>query len=153
MDNKDKLILEALQTNGRIAVSELAASLNMSDTPCLRRIRKLEQSGVITGYKGCVDETKLGYTVFIHAFVSLKNNSEAAGKAFEQEVSDIPHVMECSVIIGQHDYLLKVIAKDLAHYEQILKKQIANLDSIAKIESTIVLKSVFRRTTIAANQM
>ncbi|RXJ68711.1 transcriptional regulator [Veronia nyctiphanis] len=141
MDIKDKQILEALQKNGRISVSELAASLNMSDTPCLRRIRKLEQSGVITGYRGCVDEKKLGYSVSVHAFVSLKSNSELAGELFEKEVAEISQVIECSVIIGQHDYLLKVIAKDLVHYESILKKQISNIDCIAKIESTVELKS------------
>lgn len=148
MDNKDRLIIEALQNNGRIAISELAASLNMSDTPCLRRIRKLEQSEVIRGYKCCLDPKKLGYHVVIHAFVSLKSNSEEAGELFEKSIVNIPQVTECSVIIGHHDYLIKVVAKDLAHYESLLKKQISTIDCIAKIESTVELKSVFQRSTL-----
>ena len=84
----------------------------------------------------------------IHAFVSLKSNSEEAGELFEKSIVNIPQVTECSVIIGHHDYLIKVVAKDLAHYESLLKKQISTIDCIAKIESTVELKSVFQRSTL-----
>ncbi|WP_028773618.1 Lrp/AsnC family transcriptional regulator [Shewanella waksmanii] len=142
-DSKDLSILAILQKQGRIAISELAARLNMSDTPCLRRIRKMEQNGVIKGYSADLDPQALDLNVTVYAFVRLKENSAQYANQFEQAVTDLAQVLECSVISGAHDYLIKIIAKDLADYECFIKQRLGELKCIASIESSVVLKQTF----------
>lgn len=148
MDNKDRNILAILQRQGRIAISELAARLNMSDTPCLRRVRKLEQTGVISGYAAQIDPKEVGLNVVVYAFVRLKENSDQYAILFEESMENLEQVMECSVVTGAHDYLLKIVASDLLSYESFVKKSLGSLNCIAGIESTVVLKQNFSRNTL-----
>ncbi|ABV89234.1 Lrp/AsnC family transcriptional regulator [Shewanella pealeana] len=148
MDNKDRNILAILQRQGRIAISELAARLNMSDTPCLRRVRKLEQTGVISGYGAQIDPKEVGLNVVVYAFVRLKENSDQYAILFEESMENLEQVMECSVVTGAHDYLLKIVASDLLSYESFVKKSLGSLNCIAGIESTVVLKQNFSRNTL-----
>ncbi|QSX29903.1 MULTISPECIES: Lrp/AsnC family transcriptional regulator [Shewanella] len=148
MDKKDLAIIDRLQRDGRISISELAASLNMSDTPCIRRIRKLEQDGVISGYAAQLDPHKAGFNVIVYAAIRLSENSDTAAERFETAVAKLPEVMECSVITGSHDYLLKIVARDLPAYERFVKKSLGSLPAIAGIESTLVLKQTFSRTAL-----
>ncbi|MCL1138076.1 Lrp/AsnC family transcriptional regulator [Shewanella pneumatophori] len=148
MDNKDRNILAILQRQGRIAISELAAKLNMSDTPCLRRVRKLEQSGVISGYAAQIDPKEVGLNVVVYAFVRLKENSDQHAILFEESMENLEQVMECSVVTGAHDYLLKIVASDLLSYESFVKKSLGSLNCIAGIESTVVLKQNFSRNIL-----
>ncbi len=148
MDNKDRNILAILQRQGRIAISELAARLNMSDTPCLRRVRKLEQTGVISGYGAQIDPKEVGLNVVVYAFVRLKENSDQYAIIFEESMESLEQVMECSVVTGAHDYLLKIVASDLLSYESFVKKSLGSLNCIAGIESTVVLKQNFSRNTL-----
>ncbi|MGS0679908.1 Lrp/AsnC family transcriptional regulator [Shewanella sp. 125m-7] len=148
MDNKDRNILAILQRQGRIAISELAAKLNMSDTPCLRRVRKLEQTGVISGYAAQIDPKEVGLNVMVYAFVRLKENSDKHAIVFEDSMENLEQVMECSVVTGAHDYLLKIVASDLLSYESFVKKSLGSLNCIAGIESTVVLKQNFSRNTL-----
>lgn len=103
LDKKDLAILAALQRNGRQSITELAASVNLSDTPCLRRIRRLEQEGYITGYSAAINHRKAGFEVIVYASVRLSENSDRAAEQFEAAVALLPEVMECSVITGAHD--------------------------------------------------
>ncbi|GIU11227.1 MULTISPECIES: Lrp/AsnC family transcriptional regulator [unclassified Shewanella] len=148
MDNKDRNILAILQRHGRIAISELAARLNMSDTPCLRRVRKLEQTGVISGYGAQIDPKEVGLNVVVYAFVRLKENSDQYAILFEESMENLDQVMECSVVTGAHDYLLKIVASDLLSYESFVKKSLGSLNCIAGIESTVVLKQNFSRNIL-----
>lgn len=148
MDKKDLKLLDVLQNQGRISISELATQLNMSDTPCLRRVKKLEQDKVITGYSAQLDSQKLGWNVVVFAFIRLTENSDELGEAFEQAVKELKPVMECSVVTGAHDYLLKIVAKDLVSYERFVKKSLGSLKCISSIESTVVLKQNFARTAL-----
>ena len=141
-------MLSILQRKGRIAIAELAELINLSDTPCLRRMKKLEQAGVITGYGAQLDPRALGYTVTVLASVRLVRNSASAASEFEQAVAELPPVMECSVVTGAHDYVLKIIARDLEDYEAFVKASLGHLDCVAAIESTVVLKQTFSRTTL-----
>ncbi|TLU67405.1 Lrp/AsnC family transcriptional regulator [Thalassotalea litorea] len=148
MDNKDLQILDALQSNGRVAISELAEQVNLSDTPCLRRVKKLEASGMIKGYRASIDANALGYSVLIYAQVRLTENSFDKAEEFEQAMRSLPQIQECSVVTGSYDYLLKIIAKDLGHYEHFLKTSLGKVTAIDSIESTVVLKQTFSRETI-----
>jgi len=145
LDNKDQQLLVALQSQARMSVSELANTINLSDTPTLRRIKKLEQEQVIIGYHAAINPKSLNLNVLVYAFVRLCQNSVSAAQQFEQHVEKLPHVLECSVISGSHDYLLKIISQDLESYEQFVKHQLGSLSCIANIESTVVLKQSFSR--------
>ena len=145
LDNKDQQLLVALQSQARMSVSELANTINLSDTPTLRRIKKLEQEQVIIGYHAAINPKSLNLTVLVYAFVRLCQNSVSAAQQFEQHVEKLPHVLECSVISGSHDYLLKIISQDLESYEQFVKHQLGSLSCIANIESTVVLKQSFSK--------
>ena len=145
MDIKDLSILSLLQKNGRIPISELAIKLNMSDTPCLRRVKKLENAGVISGYTANIRADSLGFNAIVYVFVRLTENSNSNADLFEDSVKDLPEVLECSVISGSHDYLLKIISHDLLSYESFIKQSIGNLRCVSSIESTVVLKLTFSR--------
>ena len=148
MDNKDKEILNLLQKNGRMSISELATKVSLSDTPCLRRVKKLEELGVISGYSAQLDSKELGLNVLVYAFVKLQGNTDKNAEVFEQTVMALDNVLECSVISGRHDYLLKIIAKDLEGYEKFVKKSLGNISAIDAIESTVVLKQTFSKTSL-----
>ncbi|TMO95397.1 transcriptional regulator [Pseudoalteromonas sp. S3260] len=145
LDNKDQQLLVALQSQARMSVSELANTINLSDTPTLRRIKKLEQEQVIIGYHAAINPKSLNLNVLVYAFVRLSQNSVSAAQQFEQHVEKLAHVLECSVISGSHDYLLKIISQDLESYEQFVKHQLGSLSCIANIESTVVLKQSFSK--------
>ena len=145
IDTKDLSILSILQNRGRIAISELAAKLNMSDTPCLRRVKKLEKAGVISGYSAKINPEAMGFNAMVYVFIRLTENSNISADLFENAMKKLPEVLECSVITGSHDYLLKIIANDLLGYECFVKKSLGSLTCISSIESTVVLKQTFAR--------
>ena len=145
LDKKDHQLLRLLQTHGRTSVSELATHVNLSDTPCLRRIKKLESSNVICGYHAALNPRALGLNVLVYAFVRLSQNSVGAAQMFEEQVEKLNHVLECSVISGSYDYLLKIIAADLESYESFVKHKLGSINCIANIESTVVLKQTFSK--------
>lgn len=148
VDNKDREILDLLQKNGRMSISEIAVKVSLSDTPCLRRVKKLEEVGVISGYGAQLNNKELGLNVLIYAFIKLQGNTDKNAERFEQAALALDNVLECSVISGRHDYLLKVIAKDLEDYERFVKKSLGNISAINAIESTVVLKQTFAKTSL-----
>lgn len=148
MDNKDREILSLLQNNGRMSISEIAVKVSLSDTPCLRRVKKLEESGVISGYSAQLNNKELGLNVLIYAFIKLQGNTDKNAELFEQAALALDNVLECSVISGRHDYLLKVISKDLEDYERFVKKSLGNISAIDAIESTVVLKQTFAKSSL-----
>ena len=145
IDKKDTQLLRILQTDAKISNSALAKQVNLSDTPCLRRIKKLQSSGVIVGYHAVLNREAIGLNVLVYAFIKLNENSANAADKFENHVGLLDAVISCSVISGSYDYLLEIVAKDLADYEYFVKHQLASLNTIAAIESTIVLKQTFSK--------
>jgi Lrp/AsnC family transcriptional regulator, leucine-responsive regulatory protein len=145
LDRTDRRILKQLQENGRITNVELAEQVNLSATPCARRWRRLEEQGYIEGYTAIVDPRLSGYTVTAYAFIRLSSNGWQAAEAFETAVKKLPPVMECSVVSGSSDYLLRIVARDLQDYERFLKRELAVIDAIGTIDSTIVLNRVLNR--------
>lgn len=148
MDNKDREILALLQKNGRMSISEIALKVSLSDTPCLRRVKKLEESGIISGYGAQLNNKELGLNVLIYAFIKLQGNTDKNAELFEKSALALDNVLECSVISGRHDYLLKIIVKDLEDYERFVKKSLGKISAISAIESTVVLKQTFAKTSL-----
>lgn len=142
LDRLDKKLLQALNANARSSNAELASTVGLTPTPCLRRLRRLEHAGVVRAYRPVVDFEKLGFGIAALAFVKLQRNSVENGRNFEEVVTALPCVTECCVVAGSHDYVLRIVARSLGEYERLLKHELAAIDTVADIESTIILKQV-----------
>ncbi len=145
LDKIDRHILRVLQQQGRISNADLAERVNLSPTPCLRRVKRLEDAGIITGYVAQLDRKQLGLNVSAYVFVRLQRNSSTHAEKFESLISELEQVEECSVLSGEYDYLVKVVATDLEHYEAFIKQRLAAIEQVDTINSTIVLKQVTSR--------
>jgi len=145
-DVTDKKILSLLEQNARISNTELAEKVNLSPTPCLRRLRKLEDSGLIRGYGAVLNEKALGLHASALVFVNLDKNTKENAERFEAALRLLPEVMECFLVAGRHDYVLRVVTRDLDDYERFIKERLAVLEKIADLESIIILKqTLFRK--------
>ena len=148
LDDIDLKLLEHIQDDARLTNVELAEKVGLSPSPCLRRLRRLENDGVIKGYMTFVDQTQVGLPVSVFVSVTLKEQSEAALEEFEAAVNALPEVMECYLMTGASDYLLRVVASDLADYERFLKHHLTRIPAIASIQSSFALKQVTYRTAL-----
>jgi DNA-binding Lrp family transcriptional regulator len=148
LDRIDRRILSALQRNARIANQELADQIGISASACWRRVRQLEQDGVIQRYAAVLDPLRLGLPVSILINVSLEKQGEKALQVFESAVAEWPEVMECYLMTGDADYLLRVVVADLAAYEQFLMRKLTRIPGIASIRSSFALRAVRRRTEL-----
>jgi Lrp/AsnC family leucine-responsive transcriptional regulator len=142
LDRTDQRILSELQADGRLTNQELAERVGLSASPCLRRVRALEEAGIIRGYHADVDQVKVGLPVSVFVSVKLEKQREEALKRFETAVRRFPEVLECYLMTGSRDYLLRVVAKDLADYERFLKATLTRIDGVASIESSFALAQV-----------
>ncbi len=142
LDAIDRRILAALQANGRLTATELSERVGLTTSPCLRRIRRLEEAGVITGYSTVVDQTKVGLPVSVFVSIKLERQHEDTMQRFETAVRRWPEVVECYLMTGTRDYLLRVVARDLNDYERFLKQTLTRLDGVASIESSFALAQV-----------
>ena len=138
-DSTDRIILSLLQKNARISNAELAERVNLSPTPCLRRLRKLENSGLIRGFRTVLNEKELGFPISAYVFVNLEKNTKENGQAFEKATRLLPEVIECCVVAGRHDYVLKVVARSLEDYDRFMKESLAEIKPVANLESMIIL--------------
>nr|WP_314259941.1 Lrp/AsnC family transcriptional regulator [uncultured Devosia sp.] len=138
----DRRILRALQDNGRITVQALAEKIGLSPSPCLRRIRQLESAGIISGYSANIDQKAIGLPVSV--FVSIKLEKQRSGNldAFGAAIERWPEVMECYLMTGQFDFLLRVVCADLEAYERFLRERLTQLEGVASIESSFSLGAV-----------
>ena len=142
LDAIDRRLLAALQGNGRLTATELAEKVGLTTSPCLRRIRQLEEAGVIQGYSTVVDQTKVGLPVSVFVSIKLERQREDAMLRFEDAIRRWPEVVECYLMTGTRDYLLRVVARDLTDYERFLKQTLTRLDGVASIESSFALAQV-----------
>ena len=149
LDRFDRLILDSLQANGRMTNQELADSISLSPSPCLRRVNKLEESGVIDGYVALLNARKLGLTLVAFIQISMDKHTPERFDAFESTVANYPEVLECHLITGQSsDYLLKVIVKDLDAYQQFLLNKLTRIEGVSGVHSSFVLKSPVKKTAL-----
>ena len=142
IDIKDQQIIRALQRNGRMTNQDLAAEVNLSPSPCLRRLKLLETSGVITGYSANIDAEAYGIPVTVFVHIKLASHAEAAVQQFEAAIARVDQVLECYVMTGASDYLLRVVVADLVGYEDFVRKKLQSIGSIASIDSSFVYGTV-----------
>ena len=142
MDNIDRKILAELQSDGRLSVTELADRIGLSHSPCHRRVRALEQSGVIRGYKAQLDPGNLGFNFSALVFVTLREGDRQAVEAFETAVMEVPQVIQAQRLFGDPDYLLQVVSRDLSAFQQLYDEQLSSLPSVQRLISTLVMKNV-----------
>lgn len=148
LDAIDQRILAELQKNARLSNVELADRAGLSPSPCLRRVRALEEDGVIKGYAALVDQDAVGLPVSVFIMVSLERQVEHALEVFEEKVRALPEVMECYLMTGDSDYLLRVVTRDLQAYEQFLMRHLTKFPSVTSIKSSFALKQVVYRTEL-----
>ncbi|PPD33630.1 MAG: AsnC family transcriptional regulator [Methylomonas sp.] len=147
LDRFDRQILQILQTDARISNQELADRIGLSPSPCLRRVRALEESGLITGYRALLDAKSLGLTLMALIHISMDQHTPERFNDFETAIADIPEVMECLLITGQSaDYQLKVVVKDLDAYQELLLKRITGIKGVSGVHSSFVLRRVVDKT-------
>lgn len=148
MDALDCRILAALQRDGRQSVTDLAAAVGLSPTPCARRLAKLEADGVIEGYSARIDQARIGFPVSIFIWVELDSQSKDAIDAFERAVRGFDRVMECHLMTGSRDILMRVVAADLADFDRFLEEKLMRLPGIRSTRSSFALRTMVRRTVL-----
>ncbi len=139
LDTIDLKILQILQKSGRMTNVDLAKRVGISAPPCLRRLKNLEDGGVIQGYQANLNPKSLSYNITLFASVGLKENSEAQLSSFEKAMHGIDLVRECYRISGEDDFLLKIVAQDFEHYQNVLSKTLLNLTNVERVQTTIVM--------------
>lgn len=142
VDAVDREILAALQHEGRLTVTELASRVRLSVSPCHRRLRALESTGVIRGYRARVDPAAVGLGFEALVFVSMRQEDRGTVTAFEEAVAALPQVVQAQRLFGDPDYLLRVLTADLAAYQQLYDTSLAALPGVQRLTSTIVMKHV-----------
>lgn len=149
LDRTDRRILEAMQRNARISNLELAEAVGLSPTPCSRRVKRLESSGIIKAHVTLLDQSKLGLKLTAYISISMDRHTPERFEAFEAEVVQYPEVMECSVVTGQSaDYLLKAVVPDMEYYEKFLLGKLTRIDGVSGVHSSFELRRVVQRTEL-----
>ena len=141
MDRKDHQIVRALMHDGRLSNQDLAAAVNLSPSPCLRRVRLLEERGVITGYAALVDQKAMGYPITVFVGIRLSKHDQATVQAFERAIGAIDDILDCFLMTGDIDYLLRVVAPDLDGYERFVRRLQA-LAAVQDINSSFAIRTV-----------
>ena len=146
MDEKDRQIVAALQDNGRLTNQELSERVNLSPSPCLRRVRLLEESGILKGYTAVVDEAAYGLPITAFVRIRLERHTQAAVETFERKVRDIDAIIDCYVMTGDADYLLRVLVESLQDYEVFVRSRLHMIEGIASIDTSFAYGTVKRAT-------
>jgi len=141
-DRFDHAILNILQAEGRISNVLLAERVNLSESACLRRVRALEESGLIRGYAALVDQAALGLAGNVFVNITLEHQDLADLNAFEQAIQKIPEVMECYLMTGEHDYLLRVVVSDINDFERVHRNDLTQLPGVSRVSSSFALRTV-----------
>ena len=141
LDRIDHEILALLQANGRMTNVELAERVGLTAPPCLRRVRALEEAGLIRGYHAELDAVKLGYPITVFAMVSLKSQAERDLAAFEEHVAGIDEVRECHMLNGEIDFILKIVARDLNAFQAILTTRLTPAPNVASVKTSLTIRT------------
>ncbi|MBY4677695.1 Lrp/AsnC ligand binding domain-containing protein [Marinobacterium arenosum] len=141
-DRIDRNILRILQREGRISYTELADRVGLSTTPCMERVKRLEKEGVIQGYHARIDPAALDYSMLVFVEISLSYQSPDAFERFSQAVAELPYILECHLVSGDTDYLIKARISDMSEYRQLLGDMLLNLPGVKNSKSYIVMEEV-----------
>lgn len=142
IDDVDRRILRAIAKDGRIPVQALGEIVGLSPTPVARRLRRLEEQGVVTGYAAQINEAALGYDVSVFVSVKLDRQIDNALSSFEIAITSFPEVVDCWLMTGSRDYLLRVVSRSMSDFEQFLVGRLTKVKGVAEIESSIPLRRV-----------
>jgi len=153
MDKTDLQILKQLQTNARLSMVELAERVNLTQTPCTRRLQNLEKSGVIEQYVGLLNHKAIGLPVNAFVELSLKRIDAKVVPEFESGLEQFPEVMECYALSGGHDYLLRVVAPDLDAYHSFLKEKLLTLRGVEGMQTSFALSRLIYRTELPLSHL
>ncbi|HLY52063.1 MAG TPA: Lrp/AsnC family transcriptional regulator [Steroidobacteraceae bacterium] len=148
LDRYDRTILRLLQQDARITNTLLAAQVSLSESACLRRVRALEDCGLIEGYTALIDQQRAGFPVNVFVSITLDRQSRTGLEAFENAVRGVPEVMECYLMTGEHDYLLRLVVTDLADFERIHNQHLTRLPSVARVQSSFAMRTVTRSRSL-----
>jgi Lrp/AsnC family leucine-responsive transcriptional regulator len=149
LDRFDRRILEVLQRDGRISNQELAERIGLSPSPCLRRVRALEASGIISGYRALLDGSKLDLNLIALIHIAMDRHTPERFENFEQKVTSLPEVLECLLITGQDaDYQLKVVVRDMDAYQALLLNKITRIEGVTGVHSSFVMRKVVDKTAL-----
>ncbi len=142
LDATERQILRLLQTDGRMANVTLAERIGLSESPCFRRVKRLEEAGLIRGYSAIVDQRRLGLEVTAFVLVTMEKQPDAATEAFIAEVEAEEHIVECYATSGSHDYLMKVVARSIDHFSELCMQRILKFPGVMHVESSFSLKEI-----------
>jgi Lrp/AsnC family leucine-responsive transcriptional regulator len=149
VDRYDRRILQTLQADGRISNQDLAEAIGLSPSPCLRRVRALEEAGVITGYRAHLDPAKLGLSLTALIHIAMDRHTPERFANFEKKVSALPEVLECLLITGQDaDYQVKVVVTDMEAYQALLLNKITRIEGVSGVHSSFVMRRVVDKTAL-----
>lgn len=149
LDRFDRKMLEVLQQEGRISNQDLAERVGLSPSPCLRRLRALEEAGLITGYHATLDAKKLGLSLIALLSISMDRHTPERFESFESAVAQIPEIIECLLITGQQsDYQLKLVVRDMDDYQRLLLEKITRIEGVSGVHTSFVLRRVIDRTAL-----
>lgn len=141
LDSIDRRLLSALQGEGRITNVDLATRVGLTAPPCLRRVRALEQAGVIRGYHADLDPAKLGFSITVFAMVSLKSQAEDALRQFEDHMRTLPEVRECHMLNGEIDFILKIVSNDLQSFQEFLTSKLTPAPNVASVKTSLTIRT------------
>lgn len=149
LDATDRRILTVLQKDGRISNADLAERINLSASACHRRVQRLEQDGYIGQYVALLDARRMGRPTTVFVEITLQGQADDVLDAFEREVARVPDVLECHLMAGSADYLLKIVAQDTDDFARIHRQYLSRLPGVAQMQSSFALRTVFKTTAIA----
>lgn len=151
LDRIDRHILALLQAEGRMSNVDLARQVGLTAPPCLRRVRALEEAGVIRGYHARLDPVKLGFPITVFAMVSLRSQAEHDLAAFEEHVAAIPEIRECHMLNGEIDFILKIVASDLNAFQRILTTHLTPAPNVASVKTSLRIRTAKAEPGIPAD--
>jgi DNA-binding Lrp family transcriptional regulator len=148
LDRSDRLILDWLQRDGRITNAALAEHVHLSESACLRRVRALESSGLIAGYGAQINQEKAGFPVNVFVNLTLDRQDQADLQSFEQAIRKLPEVMECYLMSGDYDYLVRVVVADMADFERMHSQHLTRLPGVVRVHSSFALRTVQKSVSL-----
>jgi DNA-binding Lrp family transcriptional regulator len=148
LDSCDRAILDVLQRDGRIPNVQLASRVHLSESACLRRVRALEKAGLIERYTAVVNQQEAGIPGNVFVTITLQRQDQADLQAFEEAVRDVPEVIECYLMTGEFDYLLRVVVSDAADFERIHSQHLTRLPAVARVQSSFALRTVCKSSVL-----
>ena len=141
LDSIDRKLLGELQSEGRVTNVDLARRVGLTAPPCLRRVRALEEDGVIRGYHADLDASKLGFAITVFAMVSLRSQAEEDLRAFEDHIKTLPEVRECHMLNGEIDFILKIVSRDLQSFQEFLTSKLTPAPNVASVKTSLTIRT------------